>query len=76
VEVSGLESLVQTARRTLSRPWRFAARLKRGGGVEVHTVPPALSEVLRTLTNKPVPEKDIPPTLLAEAASRGLVRRG
>jgi uncharacterized protein (UPF0276 family) len=76
VEVSGLESLAQTARRTVSRPWRFAVRLKRGGGGEVHTVPPALSEVLRALTHRPVPEKDIPPALLAEAIARRLVRRG
>jgi hypothetical protein len=39
-------------------------------------VPPALSEVLRALTQRPVPEKDIPPSLLAEAVARGLVRRG
>jgi hypothetical protein len=39
-------------------------------------VPPALSEVLRALTNRSVPEKDIPPALLTEAIGRGLVRRG
>ncbi|WP_224241385.1 multinuclear nonheme iron-dependent oxidase [Hyalangium gracile] len=76
VESSGLEALAQAARRTVSRPWRFAARRKRGGGMEVHTAPPVLSEVLRALTNGPVLEKDIAPALLAEAMARGLVRRG
>jgi hypothetical protein len=76
VEVSGLETLVQAARRVVSRPWRFAVRRRRGGGVEVHTAPPGLSEVWRSLTHGPVAEKDIPPVLLAEALGRGLVRRG
>jgi hypothetical protein len=76
VEFSGLESLTQTARRTVSRPWRFAVRRKRAGGVEVFTVPPVLSEVLRSLTHGPVAEKEIPPAILAEALGRGLVRRG
>ena len=76
VELSGLESLAQTARRAVSRPWRFAVRRKRGGGMEVHTAPPALSELFRALTQGPLPEKDIAPQQLAEALSRGLVRRG
>jgi hypothetical protein len=76
VELSGLEALTQVARRTVSRPWRFAARRKRGGGMEVHTAPPVLSEMLRVLTNGPVLEKDVSPALLAEAMGRGLVRRG
>jgi uncharacterized protein (UPF0276 family) len=76
VELSGLETLAQTARRTVSRPWRFAVRRRRGGGMEVYTVPPGLAEVLRSLTNGPVLEKDIPPAQLAEALGRGLIRRG
>lgn len=76
VELSGLESLAQTARRTVSRPWRFAVRRKRGGGMEVHTATPGLSELFRALTQGPLPEKDIAPPLLAEALARGLVRRG
>jgi hypothetical protein len=35
--------------------------------MEVHTAPPLLAEVLRTLTNGPVLEKDIAPALLPEA---------
>jgi uncharacterized protein (UPF0276 family) len=76
VELSGLESLAQTARRAVSRPWRFAVRRKRGGGMEVHTAPPGLSEVLRALAQGPLPEKEITPSLLAEALGKGLVRRG
>jgi hypothetical protein len=75
VEVSGLETLTQAARRAVSRPWRFAVRLKRSGGVEVHMAPPGLSEVLRSLAQGPVPEQGIAPALLAEAIGRGLVRR-
>jgi uncharacterized protein len=76
VEVSGLESLAQTARRTVSRPWRFAVRRRWSGGLEVLTAPPGLSEVLRALTHGPVPEKELAPAQLAEALGRGLVRRG
>ncbi len=76
VELSGLETLVQVARRTVSRPWRFAVRRRRGGGMEVFTMSPVLAEVLRSLSQGPVLEKDIAPALLAEAMGRGLVRRG
>jgi uncharacterized protein (UPF0276 family) len=76
LELSGLESLAQTARRTVSRPWRFAVRRKPGGGLEVQSAPPGLSEMLRSLTHGPVPEKEIAPAHLAEALGRGLVRRG
>ncbi|MDY7228083.1 DUF692 domain-containing protein [Hyalangium rubrum] len=76
LEVSGLEALAQTARRTVARPWRFAVRQKRTGGLEVQTVPPRLTDVLRSLSQGPVPEKDIAPAHLAEALGRGLVRRG
>jgi len=76
LEVSGLESLAQTARRTVSRPWRFAVRRKPSGALEVQTAPPGLTEMLRSLTHGPVPETEIAPAHLAEALSRGLVRRG
>jgi uncharacterized protein (UPF0276 family) len=76
LEVSGLESLAQTARRAVSRPWRFAVRRKRGGGLEVQTAPPRLIELLRSLAKAPLPEQEIAPELLAEALGRGLVRRG
>ncbi|MBN1204461.1 MAG: DUF692 family protein [Myxococcaceae bacterium] len=76
LEVSGLESLAQTARRAVSRPWRFAVRRKRGGGLEVQTAPPGLIELLRSLAKAPLPEQEIAPSLLAEALWRGLARRG
>jgi uncharacterized protein (UPF0276 family) len=76
VELSGLESLAQTARRTVSRPWRFVVRRKRGGGLEVQTAPPGLTELLRALSQGPLPENDVAPAHLAEALGRGLVRRG
>jgi uncharacterized protein (UPF0276 family) len=76
LELSGLDALGQTARRTVSRPWRFAVRRKGHGGLEVQTAPPGLTEMLRSLTHGPVPEKEISPAHLAEALGRGLVRRG
>ena len=75
IEFSGLESLAQTARRAVSRPWRFAVRRK-PSGLEVQTAPPGLIEVLRALAAAPLPEKEIAPAALAEALGRGLVRRG
>jgi uncharacterized protein (UPF0276 family) len=76
VELSGLESLAQASRRTVSRPWRFAVRRRMSGSLEVHTAPPSLSELLRSLTHGPVLEKEVPPAVLADAMGRGLVRRG
>jgi uncharacterized protein (UPF0276 family) len=76
LELSGLESLAQTARRTVSRPWRFAVRRKPNGALEVQTAPPGLTEMLRSLTHGPVAENEISPAHLTEALSRGLVRRG
>jgi uncharacterized protein len=75
LEVSGLESLVQTARRVGLRPWRFAVR-RRAGQLEVQTASAPLLELLRTLASGPVQEVSLPPALLAEALGRGLVRRG
>ncbi|WP_075005202.1 DUF692 family multinuclear iron-containing protein [Stigmatella aurantiaca] len=75
LEVSGLESLAQTARRVVLRPWRFAVR-RRAGHLEVQTAPAPLLEMLRTLAAGPLQEAALPPALLAEALGRGWVRRG
>ncbi|MBZ4421855.1 DUF692 family multinuclear iron-containing protein [Myxococcus sp. RHSTA-1-4] len=75
LELSGLESLAQVARRPAPGPWHFLVR-RRGGGHEVLMVPPGLAEWLRTLAAHPVPADGVPPVLLAEAQGRGLIRRG
>ncbi|NMO19542.1 DUF692 family protein [Pyxidicoccus fallax] len=75
LEMSGLESLAQVARRPAPGPWHFLAR-RRGGGHEVLVTPPGLAEWLRTLASRPMPIEEAPPALLAEAQGRGLIRRG
>jgi len=74
LELSGLESLAQVARRPAPGPWSFVAR-RRGGSLEVLTVSPALMKGLRALAAGPRPEGDVPPTVLAEGLARGLLRR-
>ncbi|MFP2913274.1 hypothetical protein ACLESD_51390, partial [Pyxidicoccus sp. 3LFB2] len=56
-------------------PWHFVVR-RRGGGHEVLTAAPAVSEWLRKLSLRPMPVEEVPPVLLAEAQGRGWVRRG
>jgi uncharacterized protein (UPF0276 family) len=75
LEVSGLESLAQVARRPAPGPWHFLAR-RRAGGHEVLAVPPALAGWLRGLALRPMPVEEAPPALLAEARGRGLIRQG
>jgi uncharacterized protein (UPF0276 family) len=75
LELSGLESLAQVARRPGPGPWNFLVR-RRGGGHEVLAAPPGLAEWLRKLTFLPMPVEEVPPALLAEAQGRGLIRRG
>ncbi|EAU68874.1 conserved hypothetical protein [Stigmatella aurantiaca DW4/3-1] len=75
LELSGLESLAQTARRVTLRPWRFAVR-RRAGRWDVQTAPASLLALLRTLASGPVPEASLSPEGLAEALGRGLARRG
>ncbi|WP_164014260.1 DUF692 domain-containing protein [Pyxidicoccus trucidator] len=75
LEMSGLESLSQVARRPGPGPWSFLAR-RRGGGHEVLTATPGLAEWLRKLTFLPMSVEEAPPALLAEAQGRGLIRRG
>lgn len=75
LEVSGLESLAQVARRPGPGPWSFVVR-RRGGGHEVLTAPVGLAEWLRKLASRPVLVEEVPPALLAEAQGRGLIRRG
>ena len=75
LEVSGLESLAQVARRPAPGPWSFFARRK-GRGWTVLTLAPSVLQVLRTLARAPQPEDSLPPQALAEAAALGLLRRG
>lgn len=75
LEVSGLESLAQVARRPAPGPWSFVAR-RRGGSAEVLTVPPGLMKAVRVLAAGPRPLEALPPELLAEGLARGLFRRG
>ncbi|MFP2930725.1 DUF692 family multinuclear iron-containing protein [Pyxidicoccus sp. 3LG] len=75
LELSGLESLAQVARRPGPGPWHFVVR-RRAGGHEVLTVTPGLAEWLRKLTFQPMAVEEVPPGLLAEALGRGLIRRG
>jgi uncharacterized protein (UPF0276 family) len=75
LELSGLESLAQTARRPGPGPWHFLVR-RRGSGHEVLTAAPGLAEWLRKLALRPMPLEEVPPGLLAEAQGRGLIRRG
>ncbi|HSP79004.1 MAG TPA: DUF692 family protein [Myxococcaceae bacterium] len=75
LDVSGLESLAQVARRPAPGPWSFAVRRK-GRGLEVVTVPPALAKVLRSLAQGARAVEEVPPTALAEGLARGLLRRG
>ncbi|NVJ04167.1 DUF692 family protein [Myxococcus sp. AM001] len=75
LELSGLDSLNQVARRPGPGPWSFVAR-RRSGGPEVMSVPPALGEFLRMLAVRPMAEAEVTPGLLEEARGRGLLRRG
>jgi hypothetical protein len=75
LELTGLESLAQVARRPGPGPWSFVAR-RRVGGYEVQPVSPALAELLRKLSLVPQPVSAVPPGLLAEAQGRGLLRLG
>ncbi len=75
LDVSGLESLEQVARRPAPGPWSFAVRRK-GRGLEVVTVPPALAKVLRSLVQGARKAEEVPPSVLAEGLAHGLLRRG
>ncbi|MCY1022639.1 DUF692 domain-containing protein [Pyxidicoccus sp. MSG2] len=75
LELSGLESLAQVARRPGQGPWSFLVR-RRGGAHEVLTVAPALAEWVRKLASRPMSVEEAPPALLAEAQGRGLIRWG
>ncbi|AEI67673.1 DUF692 domain-containing protein [Corallococcus macrosporus] len=75
LELSGLESLNQVARRAGPGPWSFTAR-RRAGGLEVTTVSPAMGEFLRMLAVQPLTEAEVAPGLVEEARQRGLIRRG
>jgi uncharacterized protein (UPF0276 family) len=75
LELSGLESLAQVARRPGPGPWSFVVR-RRAGGHEVVPVTPALAQWLRKLSLVPLPVSEAPPALLAEAQGRGLIRQG
>jgi uncharacterized protein (UPF0276 family) len=74
LEVSGLESLAQVARRPAPGPWSFVAR-RRGSSLEVVPLSPGLMKVVRTLATGPKQVDEVPPTLLAEGLARGLLRR-
>ena len=75
LELSGLETLAQVARRPAPGPWHFVVR-RRGGAPEVQTATPGLAEWLRRLAVRPMPAEEVPPAVLAEAQGRGLIRRG
>src|SRR6218665_1255039 len=75
LEVSGLESLAQVARRPAPGPWTFVLRRK-GRGLEVLTAPPSLLEGLRGLAGAPAAEVEVPAQVLADGAALGLLRRG
>jgi uncharacterized protein (UPF0276 family) len=74
LELSGLESLAQVARRPAPGPWSFVAR-RRSGSLEVLTISPGLMKGLRALAAGPRPVEEVPPTVLAEGLARGLLRR-
>ncbi|QDE90986.1 hypothetical protein BHS06_19560 [Myxococcus xanthus] len=75
LELSGLDSLNQVARRPGPGPWSFVAR-RRAGGPEVMTVPPALVEFLGMLAVRPMAEAEVAPGVLEAARARGLIRKG
>jgi uncharacterized protein len=75
LELSGLETLAQVARRPAPGPWHFVLRRK-GRGLEVVTVPPSLLQVLRALARAPRAEAELDPRVLTEGAALGLLRRG
>ena len=75
VEVSGLESLAQVARRPAAGPWDFLVRRK-GRRWEVLTGAPSLLGGLRALAQGPRPREELPAPVLAEAGALGLLRRG
>lgn len=75
LDVSGLESLAQVARRPGRGPWSFVVR-RRGRGLEVLTVPATLLELLRSLAKAPRAVEEVPAAVLAEGRALGLVRRG
>jgi len=75
LELSGLESLEQVARRPGAGPWPFAVR-RRAGGPEVMPVPASIAGFLAKLAMQPLPEAEVAPSLLEQARERGLIRRG
>jgi len=75
LDVSGLESLAQVARRPAPGPWSFFVRRK-GRGFEVRAVPPSLLKVLRSLSQAPRAVEEVPSHALAEGLALGLLRRG
>jgi uncharacterized protein (UPF0276 family) len=75
LDVSGLESLAQVARRPAPGPWSFVVRRK-GRGLEVLTVPSPVLKALRSLAQGPRAVEELPSPVLAEGLARGLLRRG
>ncbi|MCE9670369.1 DUF692 domain-containing protein [Myxococcus stipitatus] len=75
LELSGLESLGQAARRYGAGPWTFAVRRK-ATGHEVVTGTRALMDLLKSLAARPRPVGEVPPEALAEGLGRGLIRQG
>ncbi|WP_216612992.1 DUF692 domain-containing protein [Myxococcus xanthus] len=75
LELSGLDSLNQVARRPGPGPWSFVAR-RRAGGPEVMSVPSVLGEFLGMLAVRPMAEAEVAPGVLEAARARGLIRQG
>jgi hypothetical protein len=75
LDVSGLESLAQVARRPAPGPWSFGVRRK-GRRLEVVTLPPGVLKELRSLMQAPRAVEELPSPVLAEGLARGLLRRG
>ncbi|HEX8438896.1 DUF692 domain-containing protein [Archangium sp.] len=75
LDVSGLESLAQVARRPAPGPWSFVVRRK-GRGVEPRTVSPSLLEELRSLARAPRAVEQVPAGAVSEGLALGLLRRG
>ena len=75
LDVSGLESLAQVARRPAPGPWNFGVRRK-SRRLEVVTLPPGVLEELRSLMKGPRAVEELPLPVLSEGLARGLLRRG
>jgi uncharacterized protein (UPF0276 family) len=75
LDVSGLESLAQVARRPAPGPWTFVVR-RRGRGLEVLPVPPSLLQGVRSLAQAPRAVEEVPAPVLAEGRALGVLRRG